>query len=270
MLYFVSYVGAGMQISVKTITRLTITLEVKPSDTIWDVKCKVSENIACPPHQQQLKLDNYLEDGLTLSYYNIQKESTLDCIYAIYGGVSGAVTCIIDGNIHVLRATSSDPIWKIKNEINHDHGILYDQQILCLRSRPPLNDDKTLDDYKYNVESDNIEVKFRYWNISVETQSGNTISLKVSPPDTVKDIKSKIQGVMPSPVIPTDQQYLRFTSNHGTIELEDVRSFSSYKIPNKSTIQVSSCVEYGHYFSYLPLLYLIQFLSLFIDDHEES
>lgn len=106
-----AYFAGTMQIFVKTLLGLTITISVSPSNTIRDIKLMIQKKDQGPPIDQQGLIfgGKHLMDPLSLAHYKIKKESMLHLVLPLRGGcVASPVPVAFDADR--LETDSSEEV----------------------------------------------------------------------------------------------------------------------------------------------------------------
>ncbi|GKF10051.1 putative polyubiquitin [Tanacetum coccineum] len=202
--------GGSMQICVKTLSRkTTITLEVKRSDTIRDVKGKIQDKKGIRPNRLRLFfLGNQLNDDRTLADYSIDSDSTLSVVIKSRGLMKVFVKTTNGKSTIRLKLERSDTIANVKAKIHDRKGIPACQQRLFFLGTE-LEDGYTLADYFIEKESTlHLAVKSSRWMpILIKTLTGKTVSMEVNSSEAIGNVKNMVHD---KEGIPPEEQTLIF------------------------------------------------------------
>ena len=140
------------QIFVRMPTGNTINLDVDPESSIEDIKVKIYHEEGIPPEQQHLTFANKeLENGRTLSDYNIEKESTLT-LQLPPMQIFVKIMTGFDERTLTLEVEPFTSIMEVKRKIRNKEGIP-PVQLRLLYGGKQLKDFETLRDYNIEKES---------------------------------------------------------------------------------------------------------------------
>lgn len=229
----------------------TITMGVRCSITIGNLKAKIQDTEQIPRNQQHLIIaGENLEGPRTLEDYNIKDNTPLHLSQQFEDEMPIFVK-ILPEKVITLVVESSETIRKVKDKIQEVEGIPWRQQRLMI-DKTSLRNGKTLRDYNIKKESTLDLVWSEVCDMKIFVRfHDKTMALLVGSSDTINNVKAKISEIEH---VPREMQRLIFDC----MGLQNAKTLRDYNIQNESTLDMIVVMARG--FNWLSLILLMYVL----------
>ena len=208
-----------------------IGLYAKPEAFIKNVDANIQVKEEIPPDRLHLILNKEeLIDDRTLKYYDIQAGSTLHLFRKLQGRIHVKTQT---GKMITLEVVPEDTIENVKKKVFEEEGIAVECTHIVYAGKT-LEDQRTLGDYNIRRESILHLIptrRDRVMPIRLQTLTGKTITLDVTPQNTIHAVK---KAVFLKEGIAVERQSLFYAGE----KLSDRKTLKDYKIWRNSVLEL--------------------------------
>ena len=204
---------------------------VEPETSIKNVKTYIQDKDEISLDQHHLILtDEELIDGCTLKYYKIQAGSTLHLSLILRGRIHVKTQT---GKMITLEVVPETTIENVKKKVFEEEGIAVECTHIVYAGKT-LEDQRTLG--YYNIRRESIlhlisTSRDTVMPIHLQTLAGKTITLHVTPQDTINDVKKE---VFLNERIMVESQSLFYAGE----KLKDRKTLKDYNITRSSVLNL--------------------------------